>query len=312
MTALINPTMPSGASGAADSQKVAVNDGSDAPRPALSPRLGRLGLVVTLGAALVVVLDFSIVNVALPSLSAELGVSTMTAQWVVTAYALTFSGLLVVGGRASDLFGKARLLVAGLVVFALASVVGGLAMDLTLLVAARAIQGMVAAVVAPAALSILTTSFPEGPARARVLGYYGMTASLGFVIGLVAGGALVETVGWRGVFLERSAVSRLGVDHARTSGVSWAQTDTNPRPSPREVLREATKRPTFDPVIGSPPSRGQTPRPWQVRETFCVVSLLRHGMSRVIGRDPTSPRAAPAKADGQPVRGGQVRLGPEH
>jgi EmrB/QacA subfamily drug resistance transporter len=200
MTALINPTTRSGSSDAAGSWKVAVDVIADTPRSALPPRLGRLGLVVTLGAALVVVLDFSIVNVALPSLSAELGVSTMTAQWVVTAYALTFGGLLVVGGRLSDLFGKARLLVAGLIVFALASVAGGLALDFTLLVAARAIQGVAAALVAPAALSILTTSFPEGPARARVLGYYGMTASLGFVVGLVAGGALVETVGWRGVF----------------------------------------------------------------------------------------------------------------
>jgi EmrB/QacA subfamily drug resistance transporter len=146
------------------------------------------------------VLDFSIVNVALPSLSTEMGVSTMTAQWVVTAYALTFGGLLVIGGRASDLFGKTRLLVAGLVVFALASAAGGLATNFAMLVAARAVQGMAAALVAPACLSILTTSFREGPARERVLGYYGMTASLGFVIGLVAGGALVETVGWRGVF----------------------------------------------------------------------------------------------------------------
>jgi EmrB/QacA subfamily drug resistance transporter len=182
------------------STKVAADAVSDPPRSAPSPLLGPLGLVVTLGAALVVVLDFSIVNVALPSLSAEMGVSTMTAEWVVTAYALTFGGLLVVGGRASDLFGRPRLLVAGLVVFAVASAAGGVAVDFPLLVAARAIQGLAAAMVAPAALSILTTSFPEGPSRERVIGYYGMTASIGFVVGLVAGGALVDTVGWRGVF----------------------------------------------------------------------------------------------------------------
>jgi hypothetical protein len=98
------------------STKVAADAVSYPPRSAPSPLLGPLGLIVTLGAALVVVLDFSIVNVALPSLSAEMGVSTMTAEWVVTAYALTFGGLLVVGGRASDLFGPPRLLVAGLVV----------------------------------------------------------------------------------------------------------------------------------------------------------------------------------------------------
>ena len=198
MTAVINPPIPAGTSNAADAQKAEVV--RDTPPSAGSPRLGRLGLGITLGAALVVVLDFSIVNVALPSMSAEMGVSTMTVEWVVTAYALSFGGLLVIGGRASDLFGRSRLLVAGLVVFALASAAGGVAVDFELLVAARAIQGLAAALVAPAALSILTTNFPEGRARERVLGYYGVTASIGFVVGLVAGGALVETVGWRGVF----------------------------------------------------------------------------------------------------------------
>jgi EmrB/QacA subfamily drug resistance transporter len=173
---------------------------SEGQRPDGSPRLGGVGLAVTLAASLVVVLDFSIVNVALPSLTAAMGVSTTTAEWVVTAYALTFGGLLVVGGRASDLFGRPRLLVAGLVLFALASAAGGVAVDFPLLVAARAVQGMAAALIAPAALSILTTSYAEGPARERVLGYFGMTASLGFVVGLVAGGILVDTVGWRRVF----------------------------------------------------------------------------------------------------------------
>jgi EmrB/QacA subfamily drug resistance transporter len=173
---------------------------SDGQRPDGSSRLGRVGLGVTLAASLVVVLDFSIVNVALPSLTAGMGVSTTTAEWVVTAYALTFGGLLVVGGRASDLFGRPRLLAAGLVFFALASAAGGVAVDFPLLVAARAAQGMAAALIAPAALSILTTSYAEGPARERVLGYFGVTASLGFVVGLVAGGVLVDTVGWRWVF----------------------------------------------------------------------------------------------------------------
>jgi EmrB/QacA subfamily drug resistance transporter len=180
--------------------KLADDGVADAAHSSLPPGLGRLGLGLTLAASLVVVLDFSIVNVALPSLTTEMGVSTITAEWVVTAYALTFGGLLVVGGRASDLFGRTRLLVAGLVAFAVASAAGGVAADFPLLVAARAVQGIAAALVAPAALSILTTSFAEGPARNRVLGYFGVTASLGFVVGLVAGGALVDTVGWRGVF----------------------------------------------------------------------------------------------------------------
>jgi EmrB/QacA subfamily drug resistance transporter len=173
---------------------------SGASRSGATGALGRLGLAMTLGASLVVVLDFSIVNVALPSITDEMGVSTMTAEWVVTAYALAFGGLLVVGGRASDLYGRPRLLVAGLVLFAVASAAGGLAVSFPLLVAARAVQGVAAALIAPAALSILTTSYAEGPARQRVLGYFGMTAALGFVVGLVAGGVLVDTVGWRGVF----------------------------------------------------------------------------------------------------------------
>jgi EmrB/QacA subfamily drug resistance transporter len=170
------------------------------PTSAGLPPLGQLGLLVALGGSLVVVLDFSIVNVALPALSVAMGVSTTTAEWVITAYALTFGGLLVLGGRASDFFGRRRMLLAGLVLFAVASAAGGVAVNFPLLAVARAVQGIAAALVAPAALSILTTSYPEGPARNRVLGFFGMTASAGFVVGLVAGGILVDTVGWRGVF----------------------------------------------------------------------------------------------------------------
>lgn len=174
---------------------------SSSPSPSrTSGPLGGLALVVVLSAQLAVVLDFSIVNVALPSISSELHASSTSVQWVVTAYAITFGGLLVLGGRAADLFGRRRLFVCGLAAFAVASAAGGVATSLSLLIAARAVQGVAAAAVAPAALSILTTSFSDGDARTRVLGYYGAMASLGFVAGLVLGGVLVETVGWRGVF----------------------------------------------------------------------------------------------------------------
>ena len=166
--------------------------------------------MVVLSAQFVVVLDFSIVNVALPSISRELHVSSTSVQWVVTAYAITFGGLLVFGGRAADLFGRRRLFVAGLVGFALASAAGGVAINLPVLVAARAVQGVAAAAVAPAALSILTTSFADGPARTRVLGWYGSMASVGFVAGLVIGGVLVETVGWRSVFFVNVPLCLLG------------------------------------------------------------------------------------------------------
>lgn len=163
-----------------------------APRPALA-----LGLLLSV--AFMVVLDFSIVNVALASIERALHVSPTDVQWVITAYAITFGGLLVLGGRIGDLFGRRRMFVAGLVLFSLASFVGGLAGSIDVLVAARAAQGVGAAIVAPASLSLITTSIPQGPARTRALGLYGATASIGFVAGLVLGGLLVQVVDWRAV-----------------------------------------------------------------------------------------------------------------
>ena len=159
------------------------------------------GLALILVAAFMVVLDFSIVNVALPSIQRELGFAASAVQWVVTGYAITFGGLLILGGRAADLFGRRRMFVAGLIVFSAASLAGGLAHDPVLLVASRAVQGVGAALVAPAALSLITTGFPEGPERNRALGLYGATSSIGFVAGQVLGGVLVQFTTWRAVFL---------------------------------------------------------------------------------------------------------------
>jgi EmrB/QacA subfamily drug resistance transporter len=156
-------------------------------------------LALILVAAFMVVLDFSIVNVALAAIERELHADATAVQWVITAYALTFGGLLVLGGRMGDLWGRRRMFVVGLLVFSFASLAGGLAGDLKLLVAARAVQGLGAAIVAPAALSLITTTTPEGPARTRALGYYGATASIGFVAGLVLGGVLVQFFDWRAV-----------------------------------------------------------------------------------------------------------------
>jgi EmrB/QacA subfamily drug resistance transporter len=170
---------------------------------ALAPTAGhgRLGLALILVAAFMVVLDFSIVNVALPSIQRELGISADVVQWVVTAYAIAFGGLLILGGRAGDLFGRRRLFLAGIGVFTAASLAGGLARDPVLLIVSRVVQGSGAAMVAPAALSLITTGFPEGPRRTRALGLYGATASVGFVAGQVLGGVLVEFLSWRSVFL---------------------------------------------------------------------------------------------------------------
>ena len=148
-----------------------------------------------------VVLDFSIVNVALPSIERELHMPPNAVQWIVTGYAISFGGLLILGGRAADLLGRRRMFVIGLVAFALASLAGGLAQDPALLIAARVIQGAGAAIVAPAALSLITTSFPEGPERTRAIGLYGAISSVGFVSGQVLGGVLVQFTSWRAVFL---------------------------------------------------------------------------------------------------------------
>ncbi len=156
-------------------------------------------LALILAAAFMVVLDFSIVNVALAAIERELHARASDVQWVITAYAITFGGLLVLGGRLGDLVGRRRLFIGGLVLFSAASLAGGLANDLALLVVARAVQGIGAAVVAPTAISLLTTSLPAGPARTRALGLYGATASVGFVAGLVVGGILVQLFDWRAV-----------------------------------------------------------------------------------------------------------------
>ena len=160
-----------------------------------------LQLALILVAAFMVVLDFSIVNVALPSIERELHMPPDAVQWIVTGYAISFGGLLILGGRAADLLGRRRMFVIGLIAFALASLAGGLAQDPVLLIAARVIQGAGAAIVAPAALSLITTSFPEGAERTRAIGLYGAISSVGFVSGQVLGGVLVEFTSWRAVFL---------------------------------------------------------------------------------------------------------------
>ncbi|MGB8199308.1 MAG: MFS transporter, partial [Pseudonocardiaceae bacterium] len=167
--------------------------------------------MLILVAAFMVVLDFSIVNVALPSIQQEFRFPSSSVQWVVTGYAITFGGLLILGGRAADLFGRRRMFISGMVVFTAASLAGGLAQDPLLLVTSRVVQGIGAALVAPAALSLITTGFAEGPARTRALGMYGATSSIGFVSGLVLGGVLVQFTSWRSVFLVNVPVGVVAV-----------------------------------------------------------------------------------------------------
>ena len=160
-----------------------------------------LGLAVLCSAFFMVILDVAIVNVALPSIAADLEFSPRSLQWVVSAYALTFGGLLLLGGRAADVLGQRRTFVGGVAVFALASLLGGLAWSPAMLVTARSLQGIGAASMTPAALSILMTMFPEGAERNKALGAWGAVGASGGTIGLLIGGALTQTVGWAWIFL---------------------------------------------------------------------------------------------------------------
>ncbi|WP_246281930.1 MFS transporter [Fodinicola acaciae] len=145
-------------------------------------------------------LDVSMVGVALPAIRADLGMSTSSLQWVVSGYVLGYGGLLLLGGRAADLLGRRRVLLIALGVFTAASLLGGLVSDGTLLIAARFIKGMAAAFTAPAALSIVTTTFPEGHARNRALSIFGVFGASGYSLGLVFSGLMTQ-VGWRWTFL---------------------------------------------------------------------------------------------------------------
>jgi EmrB/QacA subfamily drug resistance transporter len=150
-------------------------------------------------AQFMVVLDFSIVNVALPSMQKDLGFSTQNLQWVVSAYSLTLGGFLLLGGRLADLYGRRLLFILGLALFSLASLAGGLAPSGTWLILTRAAQGLGAALVAPAALSLITTTFAEGAARNKAFGLVGALASAGFAVGAILGGLLTAGPGWRWV-----------------------------------------------------------------------------------------------------------------
>ena len=151
-------------------------------------------------AQFMVILDATIVNVALPSIQEDLNLAENDLQWVVNAYTLTFGGFLLLGGRAGDLIGRKRVFLAGLVVFTVASFLNGIAESSTWLILARGLQGFGAALIAPAALSILTTTFAEGEARTKALGVWAGIATGGAAVGLLLGGILVEYLSWPWIF----------------------------------------------------------------------------------------------------------------
>jgi EmrB/QacA subfamily drug resistance transporter len=167
--------------------------------PAVSPNKW-LVLVLVCFAQFMVVLDATIVNVALPSIQKDLELSEADLQWVVNSYTLMFGGFLLLGGRAADLLGRKRLFLAGIALFTFASLLDGLAQSGTMLILARGLQGLGAALVSPAALSIITTTFPEGEERTKALGVWGGIAAGGAAFGLLLGGILTDLLAWEWIF----------------------------------------------------------------------------------------------------------------
>ena len=169
------------------------------------------GLDLILLVQFMVVLDIAIVNVALPSIQTDLGFSQENLQWVISAYALFFGGFLLLGGRVADLLGRRRVFVVGIVIFTVASLISGLAWSETSLIAARALQGLGAAIVTPAALSIISTTFAEGSERNKALGAWGAVGAFGAVAGVLLGGVLTDLLSWQWIFYVNVPVGVAGV-----------------------------------------------------------------------------------------------------
>ena len=198
-----------------------------------------LALLLLAAAQFVVVLDASIVNVALPSIGQDLEIDEDSLSWVINAYVLVFGGFLLLGGRLADLLGRRRVFIIGLVLFGVASLLGGLAANEGQLIAARALQGLGGALLSPAALSILTNTFAEGSERNRALGVWGAVAGSGGAVGTLLGGVLTETLGWEWVLFVNTPVTparrlrrvaRAGREPRRASSRSSTSPARSPSP----------------------------------------------------------------------------------
>jgi EmrB/QacA subfamily drug resistance transporter len=174
-----------------------------------SERRKWLALALLSAVQFMVVLDIAIVNVALPSIKVDLGFSQQNLQWVISAYALVFGGFLLLGGRAADLLGRRRLFLLGVIVFTLASLLAGLAWSEASLIGARAIQGLGAAIISPAALSMLSTTFTEGRERNVALGVWGAVGGFGAAAGVLLGGVLTEALSWPWIFFVNVPIGAL-------------------------------------------------------------------------------------------------------
>ncbi|MFF9869068.1 MFS transporter [Streptomyces sp. NPDC013953] len=179
--------------------------------PGQARREGRPGIALTVIAAcqLMVVLDATIVNIALPHIQEALSFSTTDLSWVLSAYTLTFGGLLLLGGRAGDILGRRRVFMTGILLFTFASLLGGFAQEPWQLLAARALQGVGGAIASPTSLALITTTFPEGPERNRAFGVFAAVSAGGGAIGLLAGGMLTEWLDWRWVLFVNVPIGAL-------------------------------------------------------------------------------------------------------
>jgi EmrB/QacA subfamily drug resistance transporter len=182
-----------------DRPDVDAGGGRRRPHPGLA-----LGVIAS--AQLMVVLDATIVNIALPHIRDALHFSQTSLAWVLNAYTLTFGGLLLLGGRMGDLFGRRRMFITGVLLFALASLAGGFAQDQTMLLAMRALQGIGGAIASPTALALITTTFAEGPARNKAFGVYAAVSGAGAAIGLILGGVLTDALSWRWVLFVNAPI----------------------------------------------------------------------------------------------------------
>ena len=178
--------------------------------PASSDRRQWLALALLCVVQFMVVLDIAIVNVALPSIQSDLGFSQENLQWVISAYALVFGGFLLLGGRAADMLGRRRIFLVGIAVFTVASLLAGLAWSEASLIGARAFQGLGAAIITPAALSILSTTFSEGRERNIALGAWGAVGGFGAVAGVLLGGILTDALSWEWIFFVNVPVGIAG------------------------------------------------------------------------------------------------------
>ena len=174
-----------------------------------SPRHKWYALALLCTVQFMVVLDIAVVNVALPLIQTDLGFSQENLQWVISAYALLFGGFLLLGGRAADLLGRRRVFMVGIVVFSIASLLSGFAWSEGALIGARATQGLGAAIISPAALSILMTTFAEGPERNTALGAWGAVGAFGAVAGVLLGGVLTDLLSWQWIFYINAPVGVL-------------------------------------------------------------------------------------------------------